>query len=677
MRFGRRAKLDVALVRHGVVLSACLAAVAIASPALSQSRSNAGPVSTPAPIPGAASPASEASPQSASPAPAPSATMNPRKAPAASRLYVSGRATIFFGDQQYAGPGVTPPEAASYAAGGIGPPTPYDFFTGAPTQSGVGSTQDVRIDLSYNTGRLVFGARVWAENVAGSAHVDSYWNEPLLFSLSPHQGARAFSLPIAFPTHAGQDDVAAFRGSITQGWVATPDGNDQLRVGVFNDVAADRFVYAPPPVPGAVPAVAPVLPQTLGDGPPGLDDWKQRRDTLPLAGSELTLHRGIDTFDVGQGSLPAMPGTGVLMTVGSFAIDHGGGLRYSADFLHINEFGSLGIPALYGADAMLTPGAQGISAGSTVSGQRETIGGLRAAVPFGNFSVVGEVGRSWYSFDNAAQGAKYAGSSAAGYYHAGAQYQFPALSVGIDWFRFEPQYGTIVLPYGTPENTWPVAFAWPAPWLNGYYQIVGNADAAANRQGPRVEAHYVTPAFDVRAQYAAYTTVGGVNISTAANAGFVDAYFPIQLSLSRSTLGLVQHAAAYVAWHPGPVDVSLDLDDDTEHRDPLTSGAFGDYVTLDEPQAILTLSHPFGKRFLVAGGVGRFALRGNYASGPAVNADLAQAVAFAGTQFRASKRLEFLVGWREYRTTGIPVDPGTLGPAYNGSQVIVEQRLRF
>ena len=211
---------------------------------------------------------------------------------------------------------------------------------------------------------------------------------------------------------------------------------------------------------------------------------------------------------------------------------------------------------------------------------------------------------------------------AAGYYHAGASYQLPALLLGLDWYRFEPQYGTILLPYGTPENTWPLAFAWPAPWFNGYYQIVGNADAAANRQGPRFSARYETPAFDVRTEYAVYSTVGGVNLTTASGPGFVDAYFPVQLSFAHSTPGQVQHAAAYAVWHSGPVDVAFDLDDDTEHRSALPPGGFAGYVTMDEPQAILTLSHQFSAWFLLAAGIGRYALRGNYGVGPQVNADL-------------------------------------------------------
>ena len=287
------------LARLGVGLAASLIVTGtMMGPALGQSRSNAGTGPVPAATDSMQPPATPSPAVTGSPAPA--ATPNPRKVPPPSRLYVSGRETIFFGDQQYAGSGVSPPEAASFASGGLGPATPYDFFSGAPTQSGIGSTQDVRIDLSYQTGALVYGARVWAENVQGSAHVDAYWNEPLLSTLNPHMGMRAFTLPIAFTTHAGQDDVTAFRGSLTQGWIGTPGGGDELRVGVFNDDLADRFVYAPPPAPGTLPAVAPVLPASLGDGAPGLSDWRVRRGTTPIVGTELTLHSGLGTLDVAR-----------------------------------------------------------------------------------------------------------------------------------------------------------------------------------------------------------------------------------------------------------------------------------------------------------------------------------------------------------------------------------------
>ena len=122
-------------------------------------------------------------------------------------------------------------------------------------------------------------------------------------------------------------------------------------------------------------------------------------------------------------------------------------------------------------------------ASSTLSGQQQTIAGASANVhvmPRWNLDGTVEIARAWYDAQNVAMPDS---ARPGGYYHVGLIKTLGRATASIDAYRMEPNYATIVLPYGVPENQWGAAWAWPSPWLGSSFQLVDNSVLGVNRQG--------------------------------------------------------------------------------------------------------------------------------------------------------------------------------------------------
>src|SRR6185312_17436123 len=126
---------------------------------------------------------------------------------------------------------------------------------------------------------------------------------------------------------------------------------------------------------------------------------------------------GLATAEFTDADLPAPPGIGARLTMGSVVVDHGEGTRWSAQAARIRSGGNpLASATLYGSNPQVPLTNQGLLAFSTLGGQRQTTAGIRGAFhasPLVDGLV--EVGRSWFDADQTANA--YAGPVQGGFYH--------------------------------------------------------------------------------------------------------------------------------------------------------------------------------------------------------------------------------------------------------------------
>ncbi len=617
--------------------------------------------------------ADPATPTPAAQSPSPAATASPTPSPAPLRgLHYSGDGFVSFVNQAFAGPGLSPPEAAGFAAGApLSPMTPYDVFYSAPQTPGYGNVAQFALRASYSNPGIDASASFGLAYATGSVQTNAYWTENLQPTLNPHVGSQALPYAIAFPTHAGQDDGSAARLSLLSGSVGTYDGSLNLRAGWFDLAQADRFVFVQPPLTSVTPAIGVQTAETLGNGPLTLNSWPAAPPGLPLDGVDLVARRGIATVEMTSAALPALPGTSARLTLGSIAIDRGEGTRWSADLLHLSTGGDfLNATTMFGANAATVPGPQGPLPGSTLGGQQQTIVGLRGAFHATRWlDATVELGRSWYE----AQRVLEPGTQApGGFYHLGVSHPFGRAAVSADFYRWEPRYATAVLPYGIPENVWSVAWSWPGVWLKSNYQLADNTTVGTNRQGFRLRYTLDKGPIEMHAVYSRFAQIDQAVLSNVNQVGFVDGFFLPQFNASGTT-GEQHQYGLWAAWHPAFGDLALDYINDTLHRGFLPSHP-EDAVSYQAPQAVLTYSRAFGKRAVADIGYGVFAMRGSWAFGPLTNVDYRQRVAFAGAQYAESPHAALLVALRLASFSGLPSQPAGPSPAFNGSLLVVEQR---
>ncbi|MFY9780419.1 MAG: hypothetical protein WAJ85_07915, partial [Candidatus Baltobacteraceae bacterium] len=335
--------------------------------------------------------AAEAQLNSGQPAPSPSPSPEPSPPPAAGAaptvssrplgLRISTALSTTFLDQSTAGEGQAGPEATGFINGSpLSPNTPYDLFSSAPLTPGVAGLGEALSTGTFRMPTLDLGLTAGLGYVRGSVTNASYWGENLLPTLNPHVGSQALPYAIAFPTHAGQDDGTALRLSILSASVATADGDLALKGGWFDLTQTDRFVFAQPALTNVNPAIAYAPAETLSNGLAGLDIWQPNSSALPLQGTDVVAKRDLATLELSNAALPSLPGTSARMTLGSFVLDHGEGTRYSAEFLHLGTSGAPFTTTVpFGANPQYLSTPQGTLPTSVLSGQQETIAGLRAA----------------------------------------------------------------------------------------------------------------------------------------------------------------------------------------------------------------------------------------------------------------------------------------------------------
>jgi hypothetical protein len=579
---------------------------------------------------------------------------------------------LFFVDQAANGPGTTPPEGPGFAAGSaLSPMTPYDTFSSAPMTPGIAGVGQFAIVESYAGTKVVASLRASVGGLSGSFTNAYYWSENLMPALNPHLSQRGLPYSIVFPTHAGQDPAGLGAGSFDQLAIGAANGSWNLRAGYFDLAQTDRFVFAPAPLTNQDPEIGLAPAETLGNGPPALDAWPSPPPGLPLDGVDLTFHRGLVKAELTDATLPSLPGTPARITNASVFWDRGEALHLSAQYVHLTTGGNpIATTTLFGSDAILNAGPQGLLPTSTLGGQRSTIAGLHGAFPIvRTLSASFDLGRAWYDADGVLE----PGTAKPGnFLRAGLVQPLGTASAQLDLYRFEPRYATPILPYGIPENIWSVAWSWPGVWLKSTYQLADNTSIGANRQGYRLRLTQDGTRVDVHASYAEFHQIDPSSTTLSNEVGFVEGFFLPQ-SPSFVTYGQEKQAAAWVSWHPNSLTMTLDYVDDMMHRDAAPTRP-EDAVSYDAPQTVLTLSRSFGRKLLGAAGFGRFVMVGSWAQGAATNVEFQQNEAFAGAQYEESAHAIVLLQLRHTAFAGLPSMPNGPSPDFHDTLLVVEQR---
>lgn len=646
-----------------------MAVVLVCAHASARSAHAQGIAPTPAPSASPSPSASTASPQ-ASPSPSPAATPPPR--PRAG-LSATTEASLTFIDQATRGGGQIGPEAPGFVAGSaLAPNTPYDLFSSAPETPGVAGIGGVTSHLTYGLRKFDLDLTAQLVDVTGSVTNASYWGENLSPMINPHLGSTALGYRVAFPTHAGQDDSWVAALGITEAGVATADGNLRLRAGWFDLEQSDRFVFAQPALTSVNPAIAYAPAESLSSGLAGTDIWQPYSSALPLDGIDVVGKRADATLELTTAALPALPGEGARLTMGSFVIDHGEGTRYSAQLLHVATSGTPFVTTVpFGIDPSFELTPQGVLPTSTLSGQEETIAGARAAfhlMPAISLDGLVEIGRSWY---DAAPVARPGTQSPGGYYHLGFTKTHNRATALLDLYRMEPRYATMILPYGIPENQWSAAFSWPGQWLKSNYQLIDNSVLGVNRQGYRARYALDGGPFELHLEYTDLHQIDPETTLTATQVGYVDGYYLPQLP-DVATFGQQKRYAGWAAYHAPFGDLTLDIVDDTLYR-PFAPTHVEDRVSYEVPQAVATYSRHLTSNIVFATGLGRYAIKGTFSE----PLDFSERLFFAGLELRAGKS-STLISFRRTAYGGITTYPGyPVSPDFTGSALIVEQRYRF
>lgn len=601
---------------------------------------------------------------------APAPTPSPSPTPGVS-IHVAG--SNVYVSQNAAGPGLTPPEAGSFEAGQpLSPMSPYDFFSSAPATPGNAAQFQYLVDFNDRMKRFTLDATVLAGVYGGDEQALAYWGEPWLGPLDPHEGRSPYGYRIEFPRYAGAGTqiaqaqlVAPYSASL-----AGDDGAWKLSGGYITPIQTDRFVFAPPAVTNVDPSIGVQTAETLGSGMPNLDAWTPSETALPLLGGDAYYSNGSSHIELTDALLPVLQGTQARLALGSYVLDRGDAGRYSAEVANITTSGDpIATTTYFGTDQQLFPGPQGRLYGSTLASQVQTIAGLRAFVhPHHNDDLLVELGESWYHSGLAAE----PGTQAPGTYEhfAFTQHFSQSDDAGVEYYRFDPRYATIILPYGIPENVWSVAWSWPGQWLKSTYQAVDNSIVGINREGFRMHADASHGKLEVHADTSVWRQIAPITLSQAAQEGWVDGYFLPQRD-SDATLGWQRQVGLYAAWHFGVDDLALDSVWDRAYRpaiDPV------DVVSMNEPQIVASIQHHYRKRLLAALGYGRYSANGAWSTTPVQGI---YGVGFAGAQWDFGNGRQVLVQLRRFALVGLPSIRQGPTPDLRGTTLVVDERVQF
>jgi hypothetical protein len=612
-------------------------------------------------------------PARAQPAPAPSPSASPTPPPGS--ITLAGDAHVTFVSQNTSGFGqLGLPEAPAFAAGvsPAAPISPYDAFSSAPMTPGDAAESLLTLTPTYHGTALDVSATFGLGTVNGSTANATYWGESLIPALNPHLGSQAIGYAIAFPTAPGQDDGSGFAASVLSGAIATKDGAARLRGGWFDLAQNDAFVFAQPAFQSAIPAPAVLPAESLGDGPPSADFWPLASGVYPLHGVDFTGTRGDATLELTDAALPSLPGTGARVSLASLVDDHGEGTRYSLDVAHVTTGGAPVPTTILFATGTQVATSQGLLPFGTIGGQRETIYGARAAFhAFGLADAVLEYGHSVYD----AEGVMLPGTGKPGnYYHAGLSKTVRRATLAADVYKNEPYYATAILPYGTPENVWAVAWSWPGQWLKSNYQLIDNFPVNVDRQGYRVKYTLAGGPFELRASYANFGQIDPITVTNAEQTGFVDGFFLPQAD-NAATLGRQNQYGLWAIWHAGVADVTVDWVEDAMRRAAAPGHAL-DAVSFVTPEYSLYLSRALTRDALVTVGYAQYFMNGAFSS-LTENVDFGQREAFAGAQLRESAHLSTMITVRRSAFAGFATAPGIAAPDFTGTLLLLEQRIKL
>lgn len=603
-----------------------------------------------------------------------------KPASTSSRLEIHGLVFSLFLNERTGGPGTQPPQGDSFAAGGVESPlSPYDPFTSAPLVPGTVWQNQGVLDFSWRRRGATLSARLGLSNASGGATAAAFWAEPLLPGINPHIGPASLDLPIRFPTRSADDPGRGDGVKLLRAAVGANDDRWLVQGGWFSLAHTNSFVLAAPPSPSVIPSLGITTSESLGDGPPQLDDWSAAPATLFFRGFSTLYRSGSVTAEAADAALPAPGGTPARVL--TFVYDNTDGKSRDVSIQVAKVFTGgdpINATVLFGAnpDVLISP--QGALPSSFLFGQRESMVGVHwQGTVSSSLSGSIDVAHSLYFADGSIRGQTNAG----GYYHVSLLWGSDTGSATIHWYRFEPTYATLVLPYGVPENQWNVAYSWPGPWLKSTYQLVDNSVLGVNREGPVLRLARKTERVDVRASYGSFRQIEPLTIEKGTRTGFVEGFFLPQLDATAATLGRQKRAAAYVQWSPQPGSLSVDFVDDQLHRDG-GPGRPLDAVSYDNPQIVLTASKRFGKTALLVAGWARYGMRGTWADGARTNVDYSMRETFFGSQVAQSKRAQAMVHLRNVRFSGLPIFNFVGGanlppPDFHGTLLLLEQRYSF
>jgi hypothetical protein len=607
---------------------------------------------------------------SAAPSASPQPTPTPSPTPGFS-IRVAGSDT--FVDQAPSGPGLSPPEAADFEAGlPRSPMTPYDFFTSAPTTPGI--MGEVQYFFTFSDRTPGFTADLTASLAAFSGDVNTslYWGEPLLGHIDAHEGRPLFNYNIAFPTKAGENDTAV--GLLQLPYAFSIHGNDgswRLSGGYVNVQQTDRFVFAPPAITSVNPAAGMSIAETLGPGSPSIDAWTPSASTLPLLGVDASVTKGTTTLELTNALLPVLEGTTARLQMASLVDDRGDFGRFSAQVMHVTTAGDpITTTTYFGTDQHLYPGSQGRLFSSVLADQDQTIAGVRALFhPLRGDDVLIEFGRAWYTDGLAAE----PGTSGPGNYqhYAFTRHFGTNADAGVEYYRFDPRYATVILPYGVPENVWAVAWSWPGQWLKSTYQAVDNSNVGINRAGYRIHADATEGRLELHADAYVWRQLEPITLSNASQQGWVDGFFLPQYD-AEGTLGWQRQVNLYGAWHLERDDIAVDTVWDRSYRPYLTDPS--DFVRMNYPQIIGSVTHHWSKAALATVGFGRYSANGMWSQTPV---QAIYTVGYAGAQWDFSNGQQLLLQVSRYGTTGLPSEAGGPPPTVRGWGLVVDHRIAF
>jgi hypothetical protein len=610
----------------------------------------------------------------ATPSPTPTAT------PASHAIVVQSTMATLFLTQGASGPGLQPVEGQGFANGApAAPVSPYDVFSGAPMVPGIVGQNQLTLDADYRAQGVDFGITFGAESLVGDRTNEAYWAEPLFPEDNPHLGSQALGLTIVFPTHPGTDDYIGTRAGITQARATFDGGKLSLRGGWLNLNQSLGFVFTQPPTANSLAGLLLKTPESLNPNSPSLDAWAAPPSTLPMRGFDLTFSSRAVSIEATDAALPALPGTSARLTglsIGGFD-DAGHGAMLQT--LDVRTGGApISTTTGFGAPLQIIPTDQGQFAVSTLYGQREKITGVRVAEPMGlGLDATVEYAHSTYQADGIGKPQTAGGS----WTHASLAHGIGPAMLTVHYYRFEPTYATIILPYGVPENVWSVAYSWPGPWLKSNYQLVDTTALGVNRQGPEIAYSFASKSVQAVASYSSFKQIAPITPANLTQLGFVEGFFLIQRNPADATLGSFKRSAAYIGKTFKFGTIGLDFVDDGLHRDANPREPF-DAVSYDAPQAVLSWSRPIGDRALLAAGAGYFGMRGSWADGAETNVDYGMHVYYAGAQFAEHGGDALMLTLRRSDMRGSPYF-GALhalrygSPTFDATTILVEERLKI
>jgi hypothetical protein len=605
------------------------------------------------------------------PSPSPSPSAAPMQ-PAGTLRFAFDAHTTFI-SQSTNGAGTNPPEGPAFIAGSPAAPlSPYDTFSSAPMTPGNASESALYVTPTYATNAFTASARIGVADVFGSITNASYWGESLIPALNPHLGAQQLPYAIAFPRGAGEDDGSGFVASVVNGELATRDGRLRLRGGWFDLAQSDGFVFTQPAFTSSEPGLAVLPAESAGTGVPSADFWTMGNPQYPLHGIDLVAKSGTATAELTDATLPALPGTSARLTMGSLVFDRGEGTRFSAQIAHVTTGGALVPTTVLYAQGTLIDSPQGPLPSGLIGGQQQTIIGLRGA--FHVFHLVDaliEYGHSTYDADHVSEpGTQHPGN----YYHAGISKTVGRSSADFDFYANDPYYATAILPYGTPENVWAVAWSWPGQWLKSNYQLINNTPVNVDREGYRVKYQLDGGPIDVHLAYANFGQMQPITIANANLTGFVDGFFLPQAD-DAATLGRQNQYAAWVTWHARFADIVVDWTEDAIRR-PALPGHGQDTVDYHTPQYTMYATRQLSPSVLVSLGYAQYFMDGSFGQ-PYENIDFGQREGFVGAQVRETPHTSTLLTLRRSAFAGYAISLGNPVPDFLDTLVVLEQRITF